>query len=228
MMTYQNPLSTAWRSALTTTLALVGGLLVGVLTGSLVHFGLPGSLADAWRAGIAALPALAGTLAGGALWGRVMASLVGSGETRRMTWAGGLSFGPAVILTGLTLSALEVVLVERGGTRLPLHLIFTLLFVPAASFVAAASSFALGIALRNRRLAAKLALSAGLASGVAFLVVNLMMYALGWIVGAPGAAQRLTMITVLAMSSIGATLTGGAVIGITFVGETQDSPKGAF
>ena len=215
-----------WRSALTTALALIGGLLVGVLSGSLVHFGLPESLADAWRVGIAALPALAGTLAGGALWGRVMAGLAGSSETRRMTWAGGLSFGPAVILAGLALSGLEVILVEKGGTQLPLHVVFTLLFVPAASFVAAAGGLALGIALRNRQLAGKLALSAGLASGLAFLAVNLTMYAMGWIVGAPGAAQRLTMITVLTMSSTGASLAGGAVIGSMFSNQTYDSPKG--
>ena len=92
MMTYQNRSAIVWRSALSTTATLVGGLLVGVLTGSLVHFGLPGSMAEAWRVGIAVVPALGGTLAGGALWGRVMAGLTGSRETHRMIWAGGLSF----------------------------------------------------------------------------------------------------------------------------------------
>jgi hypothetical protein len=228
MMTYQNRSAIVWRSALSTTATLVGGLLVGVLTGSLVHFGLPGSMAEAWRVGIAVVPALGGTLAGGALWGRVMAGLTGSRETHRMIWAGGLSFGPAVILAALVLSALEVTLVEQGRAKLPLHIVFTLIFVPAASFVAASGGLALGIALRNRQLAARLALSTGLVGGLAFLAINLMMYALGWVVGAPGAAQRATMITVLMMSSLGAALTGGAVIGSVISNQKYSLPNEEF
>jgi hypothetical protein len=205
----------AVRSGLLTVLYLVGGLMVGVLTGSLVHFRLPEGMAEATRIALAALPALAGTVAGGALWGHAMAQISGAGETKRMTWAGGLGFGPAVILTALVLTFLEVVIVERsGGPALPIHIVFTILFVPAAFFIAGVGSSALGIALKDWRLAIKLALGGGLAAALAFLGVNLLMDALGWRVGAPGAAERATMVTVLMAGNLAAALAGGAVVGV--------------
>ena len=39
------------------------------------------------------------------------------------------------------------------------------------------------------------------------------MESLGWVVGAPGAAARATMITVLAAGNLGAALVGGGVLG---------------
>jgi len=70
--------------------------------------------------------------------------------------------------------------------------------------VAGAGGLALGIAL----------CSWSLAAGLAFLAADLTMDALGWRVGAPGAAERATMITVLLVSSLGAALAGGAAIGL--------------
>ncbi|MDX1616803.1 MAG: hypothetical protein R3300_21020 [Candidatus Promineifilaceae bacterium] len=41
---------------------------------------------------------------------------------------------------------------------------------------------------------------------MAFLVVNLVMETLGWVVGAPGAAARYTMLTVMFAGNLGAAL----------------------
>jgi MFS family permease len=208
-------------SALVSALALVGGLLLGVVVGFITFETLPGHMPEASKAGLAAIPALVGTFAGGAIWGRVMARLADREEARRMVWAGALGYGLAVILAGIGLSALEMAIVERGGgPALPVHVVFTILFVPAASFVAAVGGLALGIALRNWSLAGRLGLFGGLAAGVAFLVVNLLMDSLGWRVGAPGAAERFTMLTVMFTGNLAAALAGGAVIGVLLTRES--------
>ena len=77
-----------------------------------------------------------------------------------------------------------------------------------------AGGLALGIALCSWSLAARLASYGWLAAGLAFLAADLTMDALGLRVGAPGAAERATMITVLLVSSLGAALAGGAAIGL--------------
>ncbi len=216
------------RSALVTAGCLVGGLVVGVLTGSLVHFGLPDGITETTRAGIAALPALAITIASGAIWGRAMDWVLRTGLSRKMALAGGLSFGPAVILAGFGLGMLETVVVARAvEPQLPLHLLFTVLFVPASFIVAAAGGLGLGFALGDGLLARRLALAAGLAGAGAFLIVDLLMDAMGWRVGAPGAAERFTMVTVLAVGALAAALAGGGVIGALLAHRLYGIPAGS-
>ena len=55
----------------------------------------------------------------------------------------------------------------------------------------------------------------GLTAALAFLAINLAMEALGWLIGAPGAEERGTMITVLIAGNLGAALAGGAMLGMT-------------
>lgn len=215
MVTKLNSRHIAVRSGLITAFYLVGGLMIGVFTGALVHFRLPESMSEATRTAVAALPALAGTFVGGAFWGHAIAHVSGAREIKRMTWAGGLGFGPAVILIALALTFLEVAIVERGGgPALPIHTVFTILFVPAVFFITGVGSSALGIALRDWGLAGKLALGGGLAAALAFLVINMLMDILGWRVGAPDAVERATMVTVLMVGNLGAALAGGAVVGV--------------
>ena len=208
----------ALRGAMTTGLWLFGGLLVGFVAASAFH-GLPMHLPEARRTQLSMLIILIVLAASGFAWGKAMARLAGVGESRRMGWAGALSFGPALILAALTLGRLEVALIERGqGPDLPVYVVFTLLFVPAATLVAGMGGFSLGLAREGFRLACRLALTSGLAGGVAFLLVNLIMLQLGYKVGAPGAAERATMLTVMMAGSLGAALAGGAAIGI-FLGD---------
>jgi hypothetical protein len=150
----------------------------------------------------------------GAAWGFAMAKIFSTANKRRMIWAGALSFSPALVLAGLTLAALERVIVEHGqGPDLPVHIVFTILFVPAAFFVAGAGGLALGLAQRSLRLGLRLAAGGGLAAALAFLLVDLFMDALGWRVGAPGAAERATMLTVMMAGSLAAALVGGGMLG---------------
>jgi hypothetical protein len=204
------------RSALQTVLALFGGLLVGLVLGDIVFKLLPGHSLDnpaPMHVTIAAIPALAGFLAGGAAWGAAMGRIAGTPDRRRMAWAGLLGFGPITLTLAVGLSVVEPPLVAEFGASTGIHRIFTLLFVPAASLIAGVSAWAIGRGLQDKELARALFWRVGLTAGATFLVINLGMETAGWVVGAPGAAQRATMVTVLAVGNIGAALAGGGMIG---------------
>lgn len=202
------------RSALLAPLCLIGTFFVGALFGNLVFIGLPGHVQAEAKTALAALPALVCVIAGGAWWGRSLAHILHLGDVKRLMWAGALGYGPTVILVGLLLSVLENLIVEQQRLpALPIHVVFTLLFTPAALVVAAVGALALGVALRRKGLAIRLALGAGLAAGLTFLLVDLLMDALGYRVGAPGAAERATMLTVMLTGNLAASLAAGGVIG---------------
>jgi hypothetical protein len=59
------------------------------------------------------------------------------------------------------------------------------------------------------------ALATGLAASLSFLIVDLVLDILGMRVGAPGAAERVTMLTVAFLGSAAAAFWGGAVLGRT-------------
>lgn len=206
----------AVRGALLTIVTLFGGLLLGLVTGDLVFKVLPGhSLQnpDPVHVAIAALPALTGFLAGGAAWGAAMGRMAEIAETRRMAYAGMLGFAPITIVLAVGLSFIETLVETNFLALIPIHRLFTLLFVPAAFLIAGTASWAIGRGLREPRLAATLFWQVGFAAAGAFLAANLAMEAAGWVVGAPGAAQRATMVTVLAAGNLSAALSGGGVLG---------------
>lgn len=210
----KNLYGVAARCALASGLLLFGGMLIGLLAGFAVS-GLPMHVPEQTRNLLSALPVLMIITAAGAAWGYAIARFCSIPESRRMIWVGALSFSPSILVAGIGLSLLEVTIVERGGgPDLPVHQVFTLLFVPAAFFVAGVGGLALGLALRDRLLAFRLFLTVGSSAALAFLVVNLVMDALGWRVGAPGAAERATMLTVMMAGSLAAALAGGGSIGV--------------
>jgi hypothetical protein len=131
-----------------------------------------------------------------------------------MVLAGALGFGPTLIVVALLLSLGEVLLVEQGGgSELPIYIVYTMIFVPAAFVVAGVGSGSMGAAMAGARRGIGIGFRSGLAGGLAFLGVNVLMEALGWQVGAPGAVQRATMVTVTIVGSLAAALAGGASLG---------------
>ncbi len=211
------------RTALMTPLCLIGTFFVGALLGDLLFAGLPGHLRDEARVALAALPVLICVSSGGALWGRALARIVHVGDVKRMMWAGALGYAPTLLVVALTLTVLEKLIVEQGrGPDLPLHVVFTLLFTPAVFLIATIGALALGLALRRGGPALPLALASGLAAGLTFLVVDFLMDSFGYRVGAPGAVQRATMITVLLTGDVAASLAAGTVIG-WFLSRRQDT-----
>jgi hypothetical protein len=210
--------NTIARGALLTVGTLFGGLIAGLLAGSIVFHLIPGSSVENVRIGhaaIAAIPALAGFLLGGAAWGTQMGRLAGAEDTRRLAVAGLLGFGPVTILLALGLGAGEPLILAAIGDNTPIHRIFTLLFVPSAFLIAGISAYALGRGLGDKRLALSLLWRTGLAAAVTFLCINLLMESLGWVVGAPGAGERATMLTVMFAGNLGAALVGGGLLALT-------------
>ncbi len=209
---------TALKGALITVLTLFGGILVGVALGNLVFRSLPGhSVTNPEPAHVivTTIPLLIGLLAGGAGWGLLIGRLSHRNDGRRMALAGILGFTPVTLLMTFGLLWLEPIAIEGIGSQYPIHRVFTFLFVPTAFLIAGISASALGIGLRDNKLAQSLFWRVGLAAALTFLVVNLAMEAAGWVVGAPRAAERLTMLVVMSLGNIGAALAGGGLLGWT-------------
>jgi len=207
-----SPIRAAILGAAVTVLGLIGSLVIGFIIGSVSFAALEGRVSEPLAYTLAALVASAGTLSGSALWGVGMSRLAGFPASWRVARAGILGFIPITLLLSIGLQAAEPIVFR---INLPVHRLFTVLFVPSAFLVAGASSLTLGWALGWGRAAPRLALRAGLTAALAFLAINLGMEALGWQVGGPGAEERATMLTVLFVSNLGAALAGGAVLGLT-------------
>lgn len=210
------PYKTLLQGGSLTVLTLFGGMLLGLLAGQVVFEALPGHNAikpTALHVMLAAIPALAGLLIGSALWGVLMGRFGQSPEWRRMAMAGMLGFAPITVALALGLNIVEPVAVEQIGSRFPIPRLFTLLFVPTAFIIAGVSASAIGFVLRNRAVAVALLWRVGLAAALGFLTVNLLMESLGWEIGAPGADERFTMLTVMLAGNLGAAFAGGAALG---------------
>ena len=137
-----------------------------------------------------------------------------------MALAGILGFAPFTLLMTFALLWLEPIAIERIGSQFPIHRVFTFFFVPTAFLIAGISASVLGIGLMDNKLALSLFWRVGLAAPLAFLVVNLAMEAAGWVVGAPRAAERLTMLVVMSLGNVGAALAGGGLLGWTLAGRS--------
>src|SRR5215212_1291864 len=194
-----------------TALGLVGGLMGGLISGSLIFHTLIEQAPDLLTYALAAIAFFGATLGGSALWGAGMARLAQSPASRRAAWAGMLGFVPITFVLNIGLVVVEPVAVRPN---LPVHRLFTVLFVPTAFLIAGVSSLALGWVLGWSRAALTLALRVGLTAALAFLAINIGMEALGWQIGAPGAEERGTMLTVLIVGNLGAALAGGAMLGM--------------
>jgi hypothetical protein len=202
---------TALRCALAG-LLLPGSLIAAVLV-LLISSQIGLDLGDALGPIIGAAFVFLFVAAGGALWGQALARIAGVTPARRLMIAGAISHGVMTVLAIIVLGRLEVEFVERGRTTLPLHVLYSLLFVPATFIGAFVVGGALGLAMGNWQLAGRMALVGGLAAAVAFLALNVLQDLLGRRVGGPNAAATATMITVTLLCNVGAAMAMSAVIG---------------
>ncbi len=192
---------------------LAGGMVLAFsvalpMDALLVHAPEPAKIA------VAATLALAVMTLAARAWARAVSRAAGCGENRRIAWAGALGFGPVVIVTGVALALFEGVIPESGSaSALPVHVVFTILFVPATFLVAGVAALALTWAVSNLASAWRPAAMTGLAAAGAFLVADVVMDLAGWRVGGPNAAARATMLVVTTVGITAAALAGGAVLG---------------
>lgn len=190
---------------------LIGGLVFGVALGAAVA-ALPMPLI--LGRGLAGVVTLSVTLAAGWVWGRDVALLVRHATPAATARSTALLFGPAVLIVGAVLAAIEPIAVPRATRAgFSVHAVYTVLFIPATAFVAAMGAFALGRGLDGSRTGLRFAGRATLAAVVAFLAVDAAMYTLGWRVGAPNAGRRATMLVVTVLGATAAATAAGAAIG---------------
>ena len=142
-----------------------------------------------------------------------MGGLVGRRDRGRLARAGMLGFAPITLGLAILLSTLEPIVVEYLAAQFPIHRLFTLLFMPTAFLIAGVSVWVLARTLADGPLARRLFWQIGLVAAVVFVAINLSMETLGWRVGAPDAAARFTMLTVMLTGNLGAALAGGAFLG---------------
>lgn len=208
-----NPLISIVSLSLLTVLTLAGGLVLAFVVGNLLFESLNVHISGL-ASGLLAFPVLlVGLFGGGALWGFFVARLTG-GDAARLAKVGALSYGVTVLVVGIVLELLFGLLsLVARELPIPIHVSFTLVFVPSAGVIAALCARRLATAMGREDARARVGTYSGLAGAAGFLVVNLVMLALGWQVGAPGAAERSTMITVMLTSNVGTALAGGAAMG---------------
>lgn len=222
MRTTYNRLPLWGKAAITTGMNLFGGMLLG-LAGGIAIPRVPLHLPRIDENLVAAVFAIVMLFLGGRRWiGRIL-RLTGFQPQPRHGVIGGLSFAGAIIGAGLSLAGLEGILAELGlGPDLPIHVLFTVLFVPATFIVVALVSIILGASIRGVRTGVSLAIRSAPVAALAFLLVNVGMDRIGYRVGAPRAEERATMITVMLAGSLGASLGGGAALGSALAGTSRE------
>jgi hypothetical protein len=198
---------TAISSALTVVCLLVIPLAVTALTAFLIP-SLP-------NRGMMTLfgTFLVGGIIGGAAWGYCLSRIGSFQRVGQLTLAGTI-FGPSFCIAAIVLESIEGRLAVANRLNAPgIHTLFIITFWTAVFIVTAVPAFALGMALRDGPLARRLALISGIVAACAFLVVDLVMYLIGWQVGNPDFPDRPTMTTVMTIGLGVAALAGGAAIG---------------
>lgn len=196
-------------SALVTALSLMGGVGVGVALAALVDR-LPFHTPDQMLLLLVMIP----IFGGGALWGCLLTRIHGLPNKMGASLAGGLGFGLSVIGAVTLLSRLEQVLIgQHRLSGVPVHIIFTMLFVPATFLVATLGGTAVLLVSGTPGNWLRTALMTGLTAAVSFLLMDFLLDSLGMRVGAPRAAERFTMLTVAFLGSTAAAFSAGGILG---------------
>ena len=202
-----------WRSAACGLWLLAGIIVPFVLLLSL--FAIVGEQHLSETASTVIIATIFGVVCAGcaALWARGILRIANVPPSRRAIWLSAITYPVFTILTFTLLGKLERYFVEEGHSPIPLHNLYTALFVPATFIVSAVLGGALGWGLGHRRWMRRLAWRAGLAGALAFLALNVLQDLLGRRVGGPNAAETATMITVTIVCNLAAAMAISAEVG---------------
>jgi len=210
-------------SVVVTAVSLMGGVIVGVGIGigAMVN-SLPFHAPEQTLILLVSIP----IFGGGALWGSLLTRIHNLPNRMRATIAGSLSFGFGVIGAAILLGTLERVLVEQHRLPgVPIHVIFSLLFVPSTFLVTTLGCSAVLLASGNQTNWFRSALTTGLVASLSFLIMDLFLDTLGMRVGAPRAAESATMLTVAFLSSVAAVFSAGAILGRLLSKKASHTPR---
>ncbi len=148
----------------------------------------------------------------GAAWLRRVAQIAGMAAPRGALLMAAAAHAMLTIAAIFGLGRLEHYFVEDGHATMPLHNLFTLLFVPTVMVCAGLLCACVALALRVQTLTWRLAWRGGLAAALTFLALNVLQDLLGRRVGGPNAGATATMITVALISNLGAAIAMSVVV----------------
>lgn len=157
-------------------------------------------------------------LAAGALWARSLSRLAGATVTRTTLVAGALGYAVTSLVSLFALTYVEEHSHQFIGPLLRIHHLFMIVFALAAGLISGGSGASLGLAIGGVRLAARMGVLGALVGSATFLVVALLMDLLvGYRVGAPGAEERVTMITVALLGVLATCVVGSIALGMALI-----------
>lgn len=148
----------------------------------------------------------------GAMWARQIGRIFGWQSSIKLGLVGALGVTLPIVVAITVLGILEQDLINLSFDGWRMHILFGLLFVPTAFLITAIGTGTLGLVIGDWHLARRLALACGLTAALTFLVVMVIFDLLGMRVGAPGAAERATMMVVTLVGMWAAALTGNATL----------------
>lgn len=203
-----------WRGALAGGWLLAGFLAALAATILVGMIPLPGGHVPPPEVSAAVLTLC--VLAAGWFFGRALARIAGvaPGRVWRVARAGAFGYGLAAAAAGAFLGVAEPVLsaVVGRGAAPPMHVVFGVIFSGATAVVALTTGAAIGWAAAGPRAALLMGPAAALSAGAAFAAVDVLLDLLGRRVGAPGAAETATMMTVMGLGVVAAAAAMGAVL----------------
>jgi hypothetical protein len=164
-------------------------------------------------------------LAGNALWARAIARLAGLQHARHFIFITVITQVAITFASVLVLGKLEEHFVENGNTALPLHVLYTLLFVPTTFIGAFTVGVVCGVAMGKPALAWRMGLHGASVAATAFLVLNVLQDLLGRRVGGPNAAATATMITVTMVCWLAASMAFSLALGRLLLTEQTDEAR---
>ena len=143
---------------------------------------------------------------GGTLWARSMFLNSGIINILQKALLTGFSFGLSVFIFGYFLEVIERDLFYSGLLNSPgIHTQFVGYFSIAIFLVAGVTSFVLAFQMTDNYKTLRSSLTTAVTCVAVFIIVDLLMYVLGWRVGDPDFPERSTMLTVMGLG-LGMTL----------------------
>ena len=156
-----------------------------------------------------------GAFIGGTFWARSVLQAPMSGKIWRAAITSGIAFGIMIFLAGYTLESFEQDLFRRNLLNaLGIHSQFVGLFSIAIFLVVWITSSVMAFQVTGGRPALLYGLVTAVVCVLVFIIVDVVMYALGWRVGHIDFPERPTMTTVTGLGLLAAVLVGGTIIGV--------------